>query len=73
MCIRDRPKTAVAPLFSPGDLGATKAALLQAAAIAEQMAVQDHAKYLGILLGPWAGDKGWGAPVVKYQARALRW
>eukprot|EP00969_Alexandrium_andersonii_P281670 12451691-Alexandrium_andersonii.AAC.1 len=36
------------------------------------MSISDHAKYLGILLGPGAGDNGWGAPILKFQARELQ-
>eukprot|EP00969_Alexandrium_andersonii_P096968 4280734-Alexandrium_andersonii.AAC.1 len=37
------------------------------------MSIADHAKYLGILLGPGAGDGGWDAPILKFQARELQW
>eukprot|EP00969_Alexandrium_andersonii_P175061 7742513-Alexandrium_andersonii.AAC.1 len=66
-------KTVVVPLFSPRSLEASAEALHQAAPITSEMSIQDHAKYLGILLGPGAGDKGWDAPILKFQARELQW
>eukprot|EP00969_Alexandrium_andersonii_P171858 7596660-Alexandrium_andersonii.AAC.1 len=60
-------KTVLVPVFSPGDLETARLALLQTAPTTVHMAIQDHVKYLGILLGPGAGDKGWDAPILKYQ------
>eukprot|EP00969_Alexandrium_andersonii_P185164 8180564-Alexandrium_andersonii.AAC.1 len=45
-------KTVVVPLFSPRSLEYAADALHQAVPITREMSIQDHAKYLGILLGP---------------------
>eukprot|EP00969_Alexandrium_andersonii_P191357 8452655-Alexandrium_andersonii.AAC.1 len=49
--------TILAPLFCPGRLEEAKGALRRSVALTGQMVTQDYAKYLGVLLGPGAGDK----------------
>eukprot|EP00969_Alexandrium_andersonii_P370115 15476578-Alexandrium_andersonii.AAC.1 len=65
-------KTAAAPLLCPSNLEEAKSTLRTVAPLAAHVAVQDYAKRLGVLLGPGAGDKGWGAPILKHQARDLQ-
>ena len=63
----------MAPLFLPRGDEAAKRMVREWVPQAAHMKVERSATYLGVVLGPGAGDKGWEAPLLKMVDRAKGW
>ena len=66
-------KTVVIPLFPNPDLSTVQNRLSQSVPSWSAVQFSYYAKYLGFILGPEAGDKGWKDPVTKFLQRAQAW
>ena len=66
-------KTLVVPFFPQPSLSEAKATLSQIAASWSAAQFAYHARYLGFLMGPEAGNKGWREATSKFQQRAQTW
>ena len=58
-------KTVIIPLFLPGDLQRARERILLHLPEASGMEINDHAKYLGALVGPGAAGRYWDAVILK--------
>ena len=66
-------KCYVVPLFPAVDKEQARAHIVGKVPGAGGMCYEWYAIYLGIYLGPGAGDIGWEAPILKYIERARQW
>ena len=66
-------KTVVIPLFPTPNLAQARSKLSAILLSWESVQFNYYAKYLGFLLGPEAGDKGWLEPKSKFLQRAVTW
>ena len=66
-------KTVVIPLFPQPNLAAVKSKLTQTTPSWATVQFAYHARYLGFILGPEAGDKSWKDPTDKFLQRAKAW
>ena len=66
-------KCYVIPLFYTANLEKAKSHILKRVERAREMSFAWYAIYLGIYLGPGAGEVGWEAPILKYFDRARQW
>ena len=69
----NRKKRYVIPLFPAEELETAKAHIVEMVEGAGGMCFAWYAIYLGIYLGPGAGEVGWEAPILKYLDRARQW
>ena len=63
----------IIPLFYPGELDRAKGVILHNLPSADQVEIADHAKYLGVLVGPGAVDEFWKAPILKMLKVVDKW